>query len=149
MKRVIKMSKAWIAAFAFGVLLTGCGGASDSPGVSVGPEAGITKPGMGGAVVEPVLPEAERAAVLSWSAPTTRANNEEIELYELDTYIITYGQDVDNLDREVSVPGEGGVDMAHKISGLGTGTWYFSISVQDIDGLTSAPSGIVQKTFES
>lgn len=149
MKRVIRMSKVWIAAFTFGVLLTGCGGASDSTDVSIGPGAGIAKPETGGSVVEPILPGAERAAVLSWSAPKSRANDQDIELYELDKYIISYGQDAESLDREVTVPGEGGVDMAHKISDLSTGTWYFSISVEDTDGLRSAPSGTVQKTFES
>lgn len=142
MKRVIKVSKAWIAAFAFGILLTGCGGASDSGDTNTGPV-------VGGSVEQPAAPETARAAVLSWSAPKSRANNQDIELYELERYIISYGQNADNLDREVSVPGEGGVDMAHEISDLGTGTWYFSISVEDTDGLRSAPSGTVTKTFKS
>lgn len=147
MKRVIKMSKAWIAAFTFGIVLTGCGGSSDSTDASVG--AGSLGSDMGASVGESILPEAKRAAVLSWSAPRSRANNQDIELYELEKYIISYGQDAESLNREVIVPGEGGVDMAHKISGLGAGTWYFSISVEDTDGLRSAPSITVEKTFES
>ena len=145
MKRVIKMSQAWIAAFALGILLTGCGGASDSADAGTGSGVSTVEPGVGGSVGEPI----ERAAVLSWSAPQFRANNQDIELYELDKYIIKYGQDSETLDREVRVPGEGGVDMAHKISDLDTGTWYFRISVEDTDGLRSAPSDTVEKTFES
>lgn len=146
MKRVIKMSQAWTAAFAFGVLLTGCGGSSDSKDVSEGPVG----PETGGSVNEPILPQPDRSAVLSWSAPTMRANGTDtIELYELDEYIIEYGQDVDSLDRKVTVSGEAEPVMAHKISGLGAGTWYFRVSVEDDDGFRSAPSDTVEKTFES
>ncbi|MDN6320575.1 MAG: fibronectin type III domain-containing protein [Marinobacter sp.] len=151
MKRVIKVSKAWIAAFTFGVVLTGCGGASDSAGgVSVGPGAGMAKPEIGGAVAKPVFPGAERTAVLSWSAPDSRVNGDGIKMGELDKYIIHYGQDADDLDRKVIVYGaQENPNMTHKVSNLGVGTWYFTIQVQDTGGLMSAPSTSVHKQIES
>lgn len=179
MKNVIKMSKAWVAAFTFGVLLTGCDVETESadvgkaPGTSVGtesadvgkapginigtedvdvdkaPETGVVVPGIEDPAGESTRPEAKRTAVLSWSAPLTRANDESMKPAELSEYIISYGQDAEYLDREVIVPGEGVMDMAHKISDLSAGTWYFSISVKDIEGLESDPSAMVQKTFKS
>lgn len=165
MKSVTKMSKAWIAAITFGVLLTGCDVETEtadvgkSSGTNIGtetaavgkaPETGVVAPGIEVPAGESIRPEAKRTAVLSWSAPYYRANNESMKPAELSEYIISYGQDPENLDSYVSVPGRGVVDMAHKISGLrSAGTWYFSISVKDIDGLESDPSGIVQKTFKS
>ncbi|MDO6443633.1 MULTISPECIES: fibronectin type III domain-containing protein [unclassified Marinobacter] len=69
---------------------------------------------------------------------------------ELDKYIIRYGQDADNLDREVIIY-DAQVDarMTHEVSGLDTGTWYFTILVQDNNGLLSAPSAVVDKEIKS
>ncbi|HDZ38186.1 MAG TPA: fibronectin type III domain-containing protein [Marinobacter sp.] len=69
---------------------------------------------------------------------------------ELDEYIIRYGQDADNLDREIVIS-DAQVDahMTHKVSGLGSGTWYFTILVRDNNGLVSAPSAVVDKQIRS
>ena len=143
MKRVIEMSKAWIAAFAFGVLLTGCGGGgSDAANAGSGPVG----PQIEESVSGPAIYYQNGSAVLSWSAPSTRVNGEGISMGELSKYIIRYGQDAESLDHEVSVSGQ---DMDHTITGLGAGTWYFRMAVEDADGLRSAPSDAVQKTFES
>ncbi|MGO1461801.1 MAG: fibronectin type III domain-containing protein [Marinobacter sp.] len=150
MNSVIKMSKAWIAAFAFGALLTGCDGASDPVGESSATGMVVDKPEMSGAVVKPILPGAERTAVLSWSAPDSRVNGDGIKMGELDKYIIHYGQNADELDRKVVVYGaQENANMTHKVSNLGVGTWYFTIQVQDTDGLMSAPSTSVHKQIKS
>ncbi|MFP3978924.1 MULTISPECIES: fibronectin type III domain-containing protein [Marinobacter] len=141
MKRVIKMSKAWIAAFSVGVLLVGCGGGDSSGSGSVG------SVGSGN---ESVSPGIEKAAVLSWSAPDSRVNGEGIKMAELDKYIIQYGQNADALDHEIVIA-DAQVDahMTHKVSGLDTGVWYFTILVQDSNGLLSAPSALVNKEIKS
>ncbi|WP_298450441.1 fibronectin type III domain-containing protein [uncultured Marinobacter sp.] len=138
MKRVIKMSQAWIAAFSVGVLLVGCGGGESSGSGSVGSGN------------EPASPGIEKAAVLSWSAPDSRVNGEGIKMAELDKYIIQYGQNADALDHEIVIA-DAQVDahMTHKVSGLGTGVWYFTILVQDSNGLLSAPSALVNKEIKS
>lgn len=134
MKRVIKMSKAWIAAFVTGILLTGCGG-GDSSSASASNDPGVSP---------------ERTAVLSWSAPLTRVNGESIPMGELDRYVIRYGQDADDLSEEVVVTNAASeAEMSHEISGLGNGTWYFTIQVQDVNGLISEPSDVVSKAVSS
>jgi len=146
MKCVIKVSQAWIAAFALGILLTGCGGGSDSTNTGAALGASTAEPETGGSIGEPI----ERSAVLSWSAPESRVNGEGIRMGELDKYIIHYGQNADDLDRKVVVRGaKENANMTHKVSGLDTGTWYFTIQVQDSGGLISAPSTSVYKQIKS
>ncbi|MBQ0747147.1 MAG: fibronectin type III domain-containing protein [Marinobacter sp.] len=69
---------------------------------------------------------------------------------ELDKYIIRYGQDADNLDREVVISdAQVEARMTYKVSGLDDGVWYFTILVQDNNGLLSAPSAAVDKEIKS
>ncbi|WP_412535699.1 fibronectin type III domain-containing protein [Marinobacter sp. MIT1358] len=95
-------------------------------------------------------PELARAAVLSWSAPSTRVNGDGIAMGELDKYVIRYGQDVENLSGEVII-GEADVypEMSYTVDNLDSGTWYFTIQVQDKQGLVSEPSAPVSKTIRS
>ena len=148
MKRVIKVSPAWIAAFFLGVLLTGCGGGSDSASTNTGSASGGS--GSDGGVSQPNPPGSEKSAVLSWSAPDSRVNGDGIKMAELDKYIIRYGQDADNLDREVVISdAQVEARMTYKVSGLDDGVWYFTILVQDNNGLLSAPSAAVDKEIKS
>jgi len=144
MKRVSKMSSAWIAAFMMGALLTGCGGgssSSDSAGAS-NTETGGGSVGGGASDV--------RTAVLSWNAPLTRVNGESIPMGELDRYVIRYGQDTENLSEEVVVTNaQAEAEMSYEITGLDNGTWYFTIQVQDTSGLISEPSDVVSKSVQS
>jgi len=122
------MLKTWAAAFFLGAVLTGCGGGS----------GGSASPGL------------ENSAVLSWSAPERRVNGEGIKMAELDRYIIRYGQDADKLDREIVIPdAQAKANMTHRVTGLGAGVWYFTILVQDNNGLLSPPSEVVDKEIES
>ncbi len=131
MKRVITMSKAWIAAFILGVVLTGCGGGGS--GTSSGQAS-----------------TQEGNAVLSWSAPTKRVNGEDLSRYELEKYTIRYGTEPDNLNQVVVIDNVGGlIELSHEVTDLSTGTWYFTIQVQDANGLTSEPSDVVSKTISS
>jgi len=128
MKCIINMLKTWAAAFFLGAVLTGCGGGS----------GGSASPGL------------ENSAVLSWSAPERRVNGEGIKMAELDRYIIRYGQDADKLDHEVVIPdAQAKANMTHRVTGLGAGVWYFTILVQDNNGLLSPPSEVVDKKIES
>lgn len=154
MKRVIKVSQAWIAAFILGALLTGCGGGSSgsagtaSPGDSGG-SVGSGDPTDGGNVGGQD-PSPERSAVLSWSAPLTRVNGESIPMGELDKYVIRYGQDAEELSEEVVViNAQAEAEMSYEVSGLDVGTWYFTIQVQDTNGLISEPSDVVSKSIRS
>ncbi len=141
MKRVSKMSKVWIAAFVIGALLTGCGGGGSGSSGSAGGSASA-----GGSLG----PVDERTAVLSWNAPLTRVNGESIPMGELDKYVIRYGQDSESLSEEVVVSNaQSESEMSYQIGGLENGTWYFTIQVQDTNGLISEPSDVVSKSVQS
>ena len=140
MKNVSKMSKAGIAAFVIGAFLTGCNGGSSGGGTG----ASVGSSGGAGGYVD------ERTAVLSWNAPLTRENGESIPMGELDKYVIRYGKDAEDLGEEVVVTNaQAEAEMSHAINGLDSGTWYFTIQVQDTNGLMSAPSKVVSKSIQS
>jgi len=149
MKRVIKLSKAWTAAFLLGILLTGCGGGGSDTGSETS-HSGSSTSGDVGTGTSGVQPEAARAAVLSWSAPSTRVNGDGIAMGELDKYVIRYGQDVEDLSGEVII-GEADIypEMIYTVDNLDSGTWFFTIQVQDKQGLVSEPSAPVSKTIRS
>jgi hypothetical protein len=138
MKRVIKMSKAGIAAFLLGVLLAGCGGGSSDTVTT-----GSSSSDAGDVHYAPV-------AVLSWSAPSTRVNGDGIKMGELDKYVIRYGQDRDNLNQTIVVDDASSrANMSYTVDGLGAGNWYFTIQVQDTEGLVSEPSEVVSKQIQA
>ncbi|MDX1558206.1 MAG: fibronectin type III domain-containing protein [Marinobacter sp.] len=131
------MSGSLIAAFIVGVLLTGCGGGS-SESVSEQTDSSGEVSAQDG------------SAVLSWSAPLTRVNGESIPMGELDRYVIRYGQDAGELNEEVIVTNaQADAEMSYEVSGLDAGTWYFTIQVQDTNGLISEPSDVVSKSIRS
>jgi pectin methylesterase-like acyl-CoA thioesterase len=132
MKNVIKISKAGIAALVFGIALTGCGGGSsdESSAQSSGGQQTL-----------------ERSAALSWNAPLQRQNNESLKMAELAGYVISYGQDPENLDQTVYV--NDAYIMEYTVKNLTQGTWYFSVQAEDDGGLMSPPSDLVSKTIKS
>jgi len=132
MKNVIKMSKAGIAALVFGIALAGCGGGSSD-------ETGTQSSGG-----QQTL---ERSAALSWNAPLQRQNNESLNMAELAGYVISYGQDPENLDQTVYV--NDAYIMEYTVKNLTQGTWYFSVQAEDDSGLMSPPSDLVSKTIKS
>lgn len=76
----------------------------------------------------------------------TRVNNDSIAMGELSGYIIRYGQDPANLTELVRI--DSADTMEYTVTNLDNGTWYFSIQVEDVDGLVSAPSEPVSKTIQ-
>ena len=147
MKRVIYMSRAWIAALLVGMVLAGCGGGGSGGSESATQSGSLPNTGSSVGSAQPV---AERSAVLSWSAPMTRVNGESIAMGELDRYVIRYGQDAEELSEEVVViNAQAEAEMSYEVSGLDVGTWYFTIQVQDTNGLISEPSDVVSKSIRS
>ena len=139
MKRVIKLSKAGIAALVFGIVLTGCGGGSSGG-------SGSDTTGSQGSGNQPT-PTVERTAALSWNAPAQRQNGDGLKMGELAGYVVNYGQDPDNLDQTVRINNAN--TMEYTVEGLGNGTWYFSVQVEDSNGLMSPPSDLVSKSIQS
>lgn len=137
MKRVIKLSKAGIAALVFGIVLTGCGGGSSGGSDTTGAQGSGNQP----------TPTVERTAALSWNAPAQRQNGDGLKMGELAGYVVNYGQDPDNLDQTVRINNAN--TMEYTVEGLGNGTWYFSVQVEDSNGLMSPPSDLVSKSIQS
>ncbi|MGF2736036.1 fibronectin type III domain-containing protein [Marinobacter sp. DUT-1] len=124
-----------MAAAFLGALLTGCGGGGSSSSDTSSQGA---------------IGNGSSKALLSWTAPSTRVNGDGISMGELDSYIIRYGQDADNLTEQVVISDAAeDATMSYTVGGLGQGTWYFSIQVQDTSGLLSPPSAVVSKTIQS
>ena len=143
MNRVIKMSKAGIAALVFGVALAGCGGGSSGGSSSTSSGSGSLAQSQSSSSETTAL----RTAALSWNAPFQRQNNESLTMSELSGYVISYGQDPENLDQTVRV--EDAYEMEYTVEGLSDGTWYFSVQAEDQNGLMSPPSDLVSKTIQS
>lgn len=143
-KNVIKLSQAWIAALFMGLLLSGCGGGDSGQGSQPSSQAGQPSSQAGEEAVN-------RSATLSWNAPGQRQNGDSLELYDLTTYIISYGQDPENLDQTVQVSSEQGNDypatLGYTVTNLSDGKWYFRVQVEDQNGLISPPSEVVSKTI--
>jgi len=136
----------------FGVLLAGCGGGGSGDDVGSARAGGSSVPsGQESAVGSESV--SERKAVLSWTAPSTREDSTKLSMGELDSYVIRYGQDSENLTQQVVVPGaaelNGGETPSYTITGLKPGTWYFTVQAQDHAGLLSAPSEMVSKNISS
>ncbi len=158
---VINMSKAWIAAFSIGLLLSGCGGSSSGSagsssqgsdsqevGSTTGDSTSATPETPDNSTTPDVEPEKDRSAVLSWEAPATRINGEAISDDDLVQYEIRYGTDPSSLDQSVVVSNvQGLISVSYEIENLPDGTWYFSILAQDVNGLVSPPSDPVSKTI--
>lgn len=139
-KRVTKPSMAWIAALFLGLLITGCGGGSASK--SAGSTASEQRS-------QPSDPDGQQttagSASLSWNAPFKRVNGETLAMGEISGYVIRYGRNLEELSETVRIGRAS--KMEYTIKNLGTGTWYFTVQVEDVNGLMSAPSEQVSKAI--
>jgi hypothetical protein len=84
-----------------------------------------------------------KTATLSWAAPTQRIDG--TLLVDLSGYKVFVGQTPGNYPRVINIAGAS--NTRYTVTGLGTGTWYFSISAYDAAGLESDKSPEVSKTF--
>ena len=85
----------------------------------------------------------DKSATLSWAAPTQRIDG--APLVNLSGYKVFVGQASRNYSRTIDVAGA--PNTRYTVTGLSTGTWYFSISAYDAAGLESDKSPEVSKTF--
>ncbi|SFR77685.1 Fibronectin type III domain-containing protein [Marinobacter daqiaonensis] len=135
--RTIGSSRAGIASIVIAFALAGCGGGS------TGSTSGVS------AEDSPTIAPSEEASAssvsLSWTAPGTRVNGEQLSTADLDGYIVSYGQSVDTLDQSARV--ESCISCEFTVANLAEGTWYFRVQTVDTLGLVSEPSEPVSKTI--
>jgi|SRR5690554_1870153 len=83
-------------------------------------------------------------ATLSWTAPLTRIDGSSLSLSEIDHYLVSYGQRPSELIHQVQLASDA---TGYEFNELGSGDWYFSIQVVDVDGLISKPSDQAHKSI--
>jgi hypothetical protein len=82
-------------------------------------------------------------ATLTWVAPTT--NTDGSGLTDLAGFIINYGTSATSLSQQVTV--SNAATTSYSVTGLASGTWYFSVTAFGSDGSQSAPSNPVSDTI--
>jgi Putative Ig domain len=90
-------------------------------------------------VQEPTVGVAE----LVWDAPA--ANEDGTPLTDLSGYVIRYGRNAGALDQSIRIPNPG--TTMYVVEQLDEGTWYFSLSAVNGDGVESRPTGYVSTTI--
>lgn len=130
-------SHAGIVAALFAAFLAGCGGSGSGSSAS---SAGQS-PSVGESVAS------QQTVSLSWMAPGQRINGEQLSYTsDIDGYIVLYGQDPENLDRQAVVDCNA-LNCGYDISNLSAGTWYFAVQTVDSSGLISSPSQTVSRAI--
>lgn len=94
-------------------------------------------------IEEPVEEPVVASVQLSWDIPVLRDDGSDLELYEINGYIIKYGIDQNNLDLQLSVDGASNDHVT--IDELNAGTYYFSIATVDSDGLQGSYSAQLEQ----
>jgi predicted phage tail protein len=97
------------------VLLAGCGGGKDSTGAST-----------------------SLSLALNWTVPTRNADG--TVLTNIASYRIAYGSSPTNLTKTITVPAS---QTSLKITGLGAGTYYATVTTINSLGEASDPAGPV------
>jgi len=80
------------------------------------------------------------AATLTWQPPTENTDGSPIT--DLAGYRVRYGRDPAQLSEIQSIPNPGITTAV--VENLARGTWYFSVSAYNRDGLESDPSNLAQ-----
>jgi len=81
---------------------------------------------------------------LAWDTPLKREDGTDLELYEINGYVVVYGTDTSNLDQQVNV---NGAETSVLIESLVEGTYYFSIATVDSEGVQGAYSAQIQQVI--
>lgn len=129
-------------------LLVACGGGEESSntGTQAAVQQGQSVPADNSSTEveeeEQVVSVPARANVsLNWGIPLHREDGSELELYEIDGYVVAYGTDAENLDNTVDVTGAAETSLV--ISDLPLDTYYFAIATIDNEGVVGNFSDVI------
>jgi hypothetical protein len=87
----------------------------------------------------PPPPPPTSSVTLSWTVPTTNTNG--TPLTDLAGFTINYGTSPDAMSETVTVASAS--TTVYTVSGLASGTWYFTITAYSSVGTQSTPSNVV------
>lgn len=94
-----------------------------------------------------IASEMENAALLMWQAPVQRENGDSLKDGEIAHFVVSWGQDPENLDQTETVECASCQDMEHTIEELDEGDWYFSVQTVDTEGNVSRRADPVNKAI--
>ncbi len=86
-------------------------------------------------------------AQLSWSIPTMRIDGSVMLPSDIDHYVVIYGEDENDLDKQIII--EGAETTDYLLENLAEASYYFKIKVVDNNGLQSAYSNTVNQVVEN
>ncbi len=95
------------------------------------------------ATVTVTAPPTTGSASLYWSPPTANTNG--TPLTPLSGYTIFYGNSATALNQTVVITDPNA--LSYQFTGLGSGTWYFAVAANAVDGTQSAQSALGSKTI--
>lgn len=128
------------AILSFGLVLVGCQGGGGS-----GSESSSNTDTVENGNSQEAAPLATDSALLSWDAPGQRENGDTLKVGSIDHYVISWGQDPENLTNTREVGCENCVDMEHRIEDLQNGTWHFTVQTRDTQGNLSRKADLASK----
>ena len=129
-----------------GVFLVGCqGGGGSGAGTSKGGGSGAPDDDSGQDGSQQTASLAPDSARLSWDAPGERVNGDELKVGQIDYYVVSWGQEPENLDNTTEVSCVNCTDMEYLVEDLDEGTWYFTVQTRDTQGNLSRQADLASK----
>lgn len=145
-KSVLNLFFRMLLIVSFSFVLVACGGGEESESESVTQTQSVVEESTdmdnGDATVPSDQTRPSRASVsLSWGIPLKREDGSDLELYEIDGYVVAYGTDANNLDNTIDITGAGETQVV--ITDLPVDTYYFAIATVDNLGVTGNFSDVI------
>lgn len=125
-----------------GLVLAGCqgGGGSESGSSNNGGSGSSGNEGD-----QQTASSAPDSAMLTWDAPAAREDGSTLKVGEIDYYVVSWGQDPDNLGNTTEVACGTCADMEYLIEDLDEGTWHFTVQTRDTEGNLSRRADLASK----
>lgn len=83
------------------------------------------------------------SVVLNWDIPSLRDDGADLEVFEINGYVVAYGLSAQNLNSSINI-----MDAEQTtaiVDGLSSNTYYFAIATIDSQGLRGAFSNIIEQ----
>src|ERR1700722_11275127 len=128
-----------LGASAISIALAGCGGSTESAGLTSDASAVVAGNSPASTGTGPITPSTADNVTLSWSAPTENTNGS--ALTNLAGYVIHYGTSANAMTQTIDINTAG--MLTYVVDNLSAGNWYFQIVSVNTAGVQSSPSSTV------